>query len=68
MPDEGKELEVVTAGVGLEYFGESLVNDQGKELEEVEDVGRTDPSIAEVLQLLGARLFRRLSNSCLTIF
>jgi hypothetical protein len=39
MPDEGKELEVITAGVGLEYFGESLVNDRAKELEEVEDVG-----------------------------
>jgi hypothetical protein len=68
MPGDDKELEVGFAGVVLEYLNESLVNDQAKELEELEDVGGTDPSIAMVLQLLGARLFRRLSNSSLTVF
>jgi len=68
MLGDDKELEVGIAGVVLEYLDESLVNDQAKELEELEDVGGTDPSIAMVLQLLGARLFRRLSNSSLTVF
>jgi hypothetical protein len=68
MLGDDKELEVGIAGVVLEYLDESLVNDQAKELEELEDVGGTDPSIAKVLQLLGARLFRRLSNSSLTVF
>jgi hypothetical protein len=61
------EFEIDAEEAWLEDLDESTADKRTNELEGIEDVGGTIPSIFELLELLSSRLFWRLSSSNLTV-